>query len=408
MLVEPDRSPAPAAVVAAPGLPTGWLALLWFGMQQPLIGLRVVLREPGLRRIAARADRVLVVVCLLVATSEGDVGRRDRAVLRDDAEPRGGPGGAVRRHLQAPRRGGARPLGLSPREAARPSLGSAIGNAIRQMILVAIGLVPVYLFVEFMAEWAGVDGLFVALAWLLGALWTLHWISDRGPRQRADPGRGGLEVDAQRAIDAAGDPWFVRLYGGPLRPFGGLLRRLSRPWRRELEVLARAPRWSSASGSASPAAAHPAGRAGVSTRGDRRRACTCSAASSGRGRRAPVQRDLEVGWRAVVGGSGEMPGADVDLQARVEELRRVELRVARLTERDEVGLAAVRRQLDVVLALGADRRFEGQRAPAGHVVVADEHPRRVRQAVQARGDRAVQGRPRCRAGSRSGRSRSPA
>ncbi|HEY0136976.1 MAG TPA: hypothetical protein VGB85_22995 [Nannocystis sp.] len=34
------------------------------------------------------------------------------------------------------------PLGLSPRDAARPSLMSAIGDAIRQTIVLAVGLAP--------------------------------------------------------------------------------------------------------------------------------------------------------------------------------------------------------------------------------------------------------------------------
>jgi hypothetical protein len=300
MLVEPDRSPAPAAVVAAPGLPTGWLALLWFGMQQPLIGLRVVVREPALRRIAAVPVLFLVGLCLLVATSErawvAGIELFFATMLSLAAVPVVLFGGTYRR-LAAAARG---PLGLAPRGAARPSLGSAIANAISQMILVAIGLVPVYLFVEFMAEWAGVGGLFVGLAWLLGALWTLHWIA--------------IEAldNAQTLAPAADQP----------RPFARLFEAEG-----DLEVRG-GPAW-------------PRGRL------------------------------------------GQVPGADVDLEARVEQLRRVELGVAGLAERDEVGLAAVRRQLDVALALGADRRLIGQRAPAGHVVVADEHPRRVGQRCTA-------------------------
>ncbi len=241
---EPEAAPAPAPAPTptSEGLPGRGLALLWFGMQQPLHGLRVVLREPGLRRIAALPIVFLIVVCLLVAwTSEGDAVGGIRLFFATMLSLAAVPVvlfGRSYRRLAAEARV---PLGLSPREAARPSLVSAIGDAIRQTILVAIGLVPIYFLVELLPAWDGGDGLFVALAWLLGALWTLHWISVEALDNAQTRVAGALEVDAQRAIDAAGDPWFVRLYGGPLRPFGGLLRRLSRPWRRELAVLARAP-----------------------------------------------------------------------------------------------------------------------------------------------------------------------
>jgi hypothetical protein len=133
------------------------------------------------------------------------------------------------------------PLGLSPRDAARPSLMSAIGDAIRQTILLAIGLAPIYLAVEFLSGWDPIDPVLVALAWLLGLLWTLHWISVEALDNAQTLAPGTTEADARAAIDAAADPWFVRLYSGPLRPFGKLLRRLSRPWRRELEILAHHP-----------------------------------------------------------------------------------------------------------------------------------------------------------------------
>ena len=244
MHVEPASSPASTTTSPTPApasLPSRGPALLWFGMQQPLYGLRVVLREPALRRIAVVPIAFLMAVCLLVAASE--TGARAAlelfyATMLSLAAVPVVLFGRTYRRLAAAARG---PLGLSPREAARPSLRAAIGDAIRQTILVAIGLVPVYLVVEFLAGYDSVGGLFVGLAWLLGLLWTLHWISIEALDNAQTLAPGAVPADAQRAIDAAGDPWFVRLYGGPLRPFGRLLRRLSRPWRRELEVLARAP-----------------------------------------------------------------------------------------------------------------------------------------------------------------------
>lgn len=244
MLAEPTSSPESTtpAPAPAPELPRRGAALLWFGMQQPLYGARVVLREPALRRIAAAPILFLVTVCLLIALgSERDLGGALElfyaTMLSLAAVPVVLFGRTYRRLAAAARV----PLGLSPRDAARPSLRAAIGDAIRQTILVAIGLVPVYLVIELLAGWDGV-GLLVALAWLLGVLWTLHWISIEALDNAHTLAPGTSEADAARAAaQIVGDPWFVRLYVGPLRPFGGLLRRLSRPWRRELDVLARAP-----------------------------------------------------------------------------------------------------------------------------------------------------------------------
>lgn len=246
MHAEPVASPEPSApppvTEGPPPLPTGRLARLWFGMQQPLYGLRVVLREPALRRIAVVPIAFLAVVCLLVALSgERAVGERLEVFAATMFSLAAVPVvlfGRTYRRLAATARG---PLGLSPRDVARPSLFSAIGDAIRQAILVAIGLVPVYLVVELLSEYEGLGALFVGLAWLLGVLWTLHWISIEALDNAHTLAPGTTEADARRDADAEGDPWFVRIYGGPLRPFGKLLRRLSRPWRGELAVLARAP-----------------------------------------------------------------------------------------------------------------------------------------------------------------------
>lgn len=242
MPAEPARSPASTTTSPTPAdLPARGPALLWFGVQQPLLGLRVVLREPALRRIAVVPIAFLMGVCLLVAASKSDPRAAIELFFATMLSLAAVPVvlfGRTYRRLAAAARG---PLGLSPREPARPSLRAAIGDAIRQTILVAIGLVPVYVVVEFLAGWDSIGGLFVGIAWLLGVLWTLHWISIEALDNAQTLAPGAAPADAQQAIDAAADPWFVRLYGGPLRPFGRLLRRLSRPWRRELEVLARAP-----------------------------------------------------------------------------------------------------------------------------------------------------------------------
>ncbi len=240
---EPAASPpSPSPISTVTGLPPRGLALLWFGMQQPLYGLRVTLRAPALRRIALAPIVLLAGFCVLVAvTAHGPAITRLELFYTTMLSLAPVPvvlfGRTYRRLAAAARL----PLGLSPRDAARPTLMSAIGDAIRQTILLAIGLAPVYLCVEFLSEWDALGELLVALAWVLGLLWALHWISVEALDNAQTLAPGTTDADLQAAIAAAPDPWFVRMYGGPLRPFGNLLRRLARPWRRELEILARFP-----------------------------------------------------------------------------------------------------------------------------------------------------------------------
>src|SRR6188474_2673773 len=116
-VASPDSSP-PVALE----LPRRGPALLWFGVQQPLVGLRVVLARPELRRIAAAPLVFLVTVCLLVAF----VGESDQrsgvevfyATMLSLAAVPVILFGRTYRRLAAASRG---PLGLSPRDAARPS-----------------------------------------------------------------------------------------------------------------------------------------------------------------------------------------------------------------------------------------------------------------------------------------------
>ncbi len=244
MHVEPVASPSPAARVAATQtatLPPRGLALLRFGLQQPLLGLRVIAVDPELRRIALRPIAFLATICLLVALASDTV--VDAIALFFTTMLSLAPlpvvlFGRTYRRLAAVARV---PLGLTPRDAARPSLGSSIGDAIRQTLLLAIGLAPVYLVVELLSGWRPVDAVLIATAWVLGLLWTLHWISIEALDNAQTLAPGTTQADVRAAIAAAPDPWFVRLYTGPLRPFGGLLRRLARPWRRKLAILARYP-----------------------------------------------------------------------------------------------------------------------------------------------------------------------
>lgn len=233
---------APARRLAPGPLPAGSLPQLLFGLAQPLLGLRVLLREPSLRRIALPPVLVLLALATLVAYGDnGDVPARIEAFVTALVSLAPVPVilfGKTYRRLAAAARV---PLGLSPRQPVSPSLRSAIADALRQAVLLAIGLVPIYFALDQVAPlFDNLSALFVALAWAVGAAWALHWIVV----EALDNGHTAAVAgeDESAAQDSAPDPWFVRIYQlGPLRRFAGWLRSLSRPWRRELQLIADHP-----------------------------------------------------------------------------------------------------------------------------------------------------------------------
>lgn len=243
-MTAPTEAPPALASTAwlAPGpLPARrGLALLAWGLAQPLIGLRVVVREPALLRAAARPVLLFAGFCVLVAfIAEDDAAARLEVFLTTLVTLAPAPVilfGKTYRRLAAAARV---PLGLSPRTAEMPRLWTAIGDAARQAVLLAIGLVPVWLAFELVqAFWPDAADGFVWIAWAVGGFWALHWIV-------VEALDNGHTVDPAAAKETAlvpVDPWFVRLWQVPLlRRCSGLLRRLSRPWRRELELVARYP-----------------------------------------------------------------------------------------------------------------------------------------------------------------------
>lgn len=215
------------------------LALFGWGLAQPLLGLRIVVREPALLRAAATPVLLFAGFCVLVALGAEDdpAGRLDvfLATLVSLAPAPVLLFGKTYRRLAAAARV---PLGLSPRTADMPRLRTAIADAIRQAILLGVGLVPVWLAFQLVQEfWPAAAPGFEWLAWAVAGSWALHWIV-------VEALDNGHTVDPAAPVDPAPavDPWFVRLWQVPLlRKFSGLLRRLSRPWRRELQLVARHP-----------------------------------------------------------------------------------------------------------------------------------------------------------------------
>lgn len=236
----PPPRPTPTWLTPGP-LPAGAGRQLLFGLAQPLLGLRIVLREPALRRLARAPVLLLLVFATLVAWgTDGDLTARATAFLATLVSFAPVPVilfGKTYRDLAAASR---EPLGLPPRRAAHPSLVSSIGDAIRQSLLLAVALVPLYLAAKLLGSLLDLSGPLVWAVWAVGGVWTLYWIVV----EALDNGHtaAGPDEDDDAAQDAAPDPWFVRIYQvGPLRRFAHLMRRLSRPWRRELQLVAERP-----------------------------------------------------------------------------------------------------------------------------------------------------------------------
>lgn len=233
----PAPAPAPLPWLSPGPLPRARLAQFAWGLAQPLLALRVIVGDPALLKAAAWPVLLFAGFCVLVAIgAEDEPGARLDVFLTTLVTLAPAPVilfGKTYRRLAAAARV---PLGLSPRTADMPGLRSAIGDALRQAILLAIGLVPVWIAFELAQSlWSAADT-FAWLAWAVAGSWALHWIV-------VEALDNGHTVDPAAPAPAQyPDPWFVRLYQLPLlRRFSGLLRRLSRPWRRELQVVARHP-----------------------------------------------------------------------------------------------------------------------------------------------------------------------
>ncbi|HEY8379008.1 MAG TPA: hypothetical protein VIK91_21095, partial [Nannocystis sp.] len=171
--------PAPASWLEPRPLPTRrGLAHFFYGLSQPLLGLRVVLRDPALRRTAATPVLLFGGFCILVAMgSTTDPAGRVQAFFTTLIACASAPVvlfGKTYRRLAAAARV---PLGLSPRAPDSPGLIGGLFDALRQALLLAIGLVPIYLLFRLLDYlYPAAASAYAWLGWALGGFWTLHWI----------------------------------------------------------------------------------------------------------------------------------------------------------------------------------------------------------------------------------------
>jgi uncharacterized protein involved in cysteine biosynthesis len=217
-------------------------ALLAWGLAQPILGLRLIGRHPGLLRPLILPIAIVLLIAGLSATGQGADGSPARIALRFNLALAGLA--SVPSFLFANRyaRLAARAhelLGHGPAEPRFLSLVRRVRQIIRFALVVALPIAPVLWIV------GAVPLLGAAVGFAIGAPWTLHWVVVEA-------------LDNARIAGAPGAtppewPWFLAWAGRPaFAPPRGLWRRplawaarrvraLTAPWHEEAALVAAHP-----------------------------------------------------------------------------------------------------------------------------------------------------------------------
>jgi hypothetical protein len=218
-----------------------------FGLAQPVIGLRVVVRDRQLLKAALIPAVVLGLFCALVAlaTAHGSPLRYFKRFYELFAALAPMPSIIFARHYGRLAAAAHHKLGFGECLPRREPLSIVIRRAVYQAVLIAIVSAPtvgILRLLPFLGR---------PLAALAAALWALHWIIiDAFDDARIlHPGETLKEAEAKN--ESARQAWFVRTFYwlAPRLPFGArFLRffarrcdRLSIPWREEMEIAEREP-----------------------------------------------------------------------------------------------------------------------------------------------------------------------
>jgi hypothetical protein len=262
---EPSSPPSPPAAwrarwtavrahAIAPGSPprtAGRLALVGYGLAQPFLGLRTIVRSRDLLGIALAPAFGVLLIAGVVAYDAGEergVWHGLGAFLLTVAALAPLPSllfGRVYAHLAAK----ARPhLGLAPVAPYVRGLVKLVGEWVAQVVVLAVGALPYVVLARI------VPTLGPLLALGVQGLWAVHWIVVEGyDNARTLPaGHTVAELEA-RALAQPGHPWFHRwhhrVHGPrwlvtvlkPLHMLSEIMTTLSRPWRIEVDLTEREP-----------------------------------------------------------------------------------------------------------------------------------------------------------------------
>jgi len=252
--VKPPVNPSPrwaphkvaAQSVAAPTAPPDAHAdRAVYGLMQPLLGARMLFTDRELLRAALVPAALLAAFCACVALmGTWSVHRVLHRFYQTFAVLAPLPSVLLSRHYARLAAVARHKFGFGPVEPCIEPLGRAISRWFKQLVLVAIGLVPVTFALHF------VPILGHPIIQIVLALWALHWIVvDAFDSARVlQPGQTLQDLDA--LADKTRRPWFVRLLaeaeplpvvGGILVRFARRLDKLARPWREEIAMVEEHP-----------------------------------------------------------------------------------------------------------------------------------------------------------------------
>lgn len=245
-----SRAPTPIPAAIHPHA-----RFLW-GLAQPLLGMRVMLRDKTLLGEALLPVGVLVVICFWAAlivgprTGEENFGPVIASIVLFAAtfiSLAPVPPFVFARHYARMAARARSVLGLGPREAWLEPISMSLGKSIAQMIIIAIGVAPVTIVIGILPLGAFVT----AGALLVQATWTLHWMVV----EALDNGRTlapGETVEQVTRVEAAlrHDPWFHRwihhvhhkmlvVVATPFRMVAEIVRALGRSWSHEVRIVER-------------------------------------------------------------------------------------------------------------------------------------------------------------------------
>jgi hypothetical protein len=216
-----------------------------YGFMQPLLGARMLFRDPELMRAALLPALLLAGFCAFVAIIDDSDGSMIHRFYRTFAVLAPLPSLVLARHY-------ARLAVLARHKFGYPAalpcyepIMRSIKRVIKQTVLVAIGIVPLTLVLHLVPLLGNL------LIRVVVSVWALHWIVvDAFDSARTlAPGQTLADLDALAA--QLPRPWFVRAIehvapklpvgGGLLRRFARWCDRLGQPFREEIALVEQQP-----------------------------------------------------------------------------------------------------------------------------------------------------------------------
>jgi hypothetical protein len=215
-----------------------------YGLNQPLLGARMLATHRNLLEMAMVPVAVVAAACAVAALlGDGDSFLRRFYTTFAVLAPL--PSIVFASHYARLAARARHAFGFSRVEPCIEPLRRSLGRAVKQAILIAIALAPVTALLQL------VPGLGWLVVKVVAAAWALHWVVvDAFDSARVlRPGQTLADLDA--AALRVAPPWFVRwlfraadqvpIGGRLVRRFARLCDRLSLPWREEIALVEEHP-----------------------------------------------------------------------------------------------------------------------------------------------------------------------